>query len=61
MQDAICQVPNRVAGQVPVHRDLPMRTLAGFYRDCLGCTIMGKIVPEWIEVDAGGREIALQR
>ena len=38
-------------------KDVP--ALAAFYRDALGCTIMGQIDPEWTEVDAGGCAIAL--
>jgi len=40
-------------------KDVP--ALAAFYRDSLGCTIIGKIDPEWTEVDAGGCAIALHR
>ncbi|MAE66525.1 MAG: hypothetical protein CMJ18_19830 [Phycisphaeraceae bacterium] len=40
-------------------KDVP--ALAAFYRDCLGCSIMGDIDSEWTEVDAGGCAIALHR
>ena len=38
-------------------KDVP--ALAAFYRDVLGCKIMGEIDPEWTEVDAGGCAVAL--
>ena len=38
-------------------KDVP--TLAAFYRDCLGCKIIGEIDAEWTELDVGGCAIAL--
>jgi len=40
-------------------KDVP--TLAAFYRDKLGCEILGEITPGWAELKAGGCNIALHK